>query len=103
MPLPCVRELWQPISDREWKKRYQEYLDTRKQKSRQGLTFRHLTMLRRSSLYGESLTKCGTSDLADELAEWVESADDFSMVLWMAFTVEGAGQAPEISRISYEL
>jgi hypothetical protein len=49
------------------------------------------------------LTKCGTSDLADELAEWVESADDFSMVLWMAFTVEGAGQAPEISRISYEL
>jgi hypothetical protein len=99
MPLPCVRELWQPSSDREWKKQYQDDLESRKAKGRRGLTFRHLTMLRRSSLYGESLANHEQYDLAGELAEWVEKLDDLTTVLWIAFTVEGAGQAPEITRL----
>jgi hypothetical protein len=98
MPLPCVRELWQPISDRDWKKQYHEDVAARKQKERKGLTFRHLAMLRQSPAYGEDMSRCSSSELAEELADWCERVDDLSMALWMALTVEGAGQAPEISK-----
>jgi hypothetical protein len=98
MPLPCVRELWQPISDRDWKKRYHEDVAARKQKERKGLTFRHLSMLRQPPAYGEEMSTCSSSGLAEELADWCERVDDLSMALWMALTVEGAGQAPEISK-----
>jgi hypothetical protein len=39
------------------------------------------------------------SETADEIAEWCEKVDDLSMLLWIAVTVEGAGQAPEIRGI----
>jgi hypothetical protein len=97
MPLPCVRDLWQPVSDRDWKKLYQENNDSRRLKGRHGLTFRHLIMLRRSSLYGEKMID--SSDTADEIAEWCEKVDDLSMLLWISITIEGAGQAPGISGI----
>ena len=90
MPLPCVRELWQPISDREWKKRYQEEKDASKQKGRNGLTFGDLLMLKRSTTHGGSMA--GFSGSTEELADWCERADDFSMLLWMALSLEGPGQ-----------
>ena len=54
-------------------------------------------MLRRSSVCSEDTTRSGSPDYAEELAEWCERADDLSMLLWMALTVEGEGQPPEIS------
>lgn len=98
MPLPCVRELWQSISDRDWKKRYQEDVNAKKQKGRRGLTLKHLLLLRQSSLYIEDLTKPGSPDFAEELAEWCERVDDFSMLLWMALTVEGEEQGQDIRK-----
>jgi hypothetical protein len=97
MPLPCVRELWQPVSDRDWKKLHQEESNAKKLKERRGLSFRHLIMLRRASLYGEQVID--GSEMADEIAEWCEKVDDLSMLLWIAITVEGAGQAPDIRGI----
>jgi hypothetical protein len=87
MLLPCVRELWEPISDRDWKKRYQEYIDNNKRKARRGLTLGHLLLLRQYS------SKFEEPAFAEELAEWCERADDLSMLLWMALTVEGEGQS----------
>jgi hypothetical protein len=95
MPLPCSRKLWQPESDRDWKKLYQEDNDKKRIRGRSGLTFRHLILLRRSSLYGEKMMDA--SEMADEIAEWCEKVDDLCMLLWIAVTVEGAGQAPEIA------
>jgi hypothetical protein len=97
MPLPCVRELWEPISDRDWKKLHKEDSDGKRLKGMRGLNFRHLIMLRRSSLYGEKMIE--GSETANEIAEWCEKVDDLSMLLWIAVTVEGAGQAPEIRGI----
>jgi hypothetical protein len=82
MPLPCIRELWQPMSDSDWKTTYQEHLDTRRQKGRRGLTLGHLHSLRESNT-------CGKADSAEELAEWCESVDDLSILLWMTLSVEG--------------
>ncbi|KAK5996384.1 hypothetical protein PT974_01718 [Cladobotryum mycophilum] len=93
VPLPCARELWQPISDKEWKKRYQEDISSKMLRGRQGLTMGNLFSLRQSLVYGENLYTIGKPDFADELAEWVESVDELSMLLWMAFTLEGEGQA----------
>jgi hypothetical protein len=99
MPLPCIRELWQSVSDREWKKRYYEYIDIRIQRGRKGLTYRHLLSIRRATLHGNVSTITEATDAADEVAEWCEKADDLNMLLWVALTIEGAGQAPEISRM----
>lgn len=90
MPLPCTRELWQPLTDREWKKRYQEDVNARKLHGRRGLTFQDLIEFRGSSkaqgdAYGDTRSQ-------EQLAEWCEKADDFCMLLWMALTVEGEGQ-----------
>ena len=93
MPLPCVRELWQPISDKEWKKRYRENVAAKEKEGRKGLTLRDLFLLKQSSARGEKIAKFGSSDREEELAEWCERADDLSMLLWMALTVEGEGQS----------
>lgn len=93
MPLPCIRELWQPISDREWKKRYREHIAAREKKGRRGLTLRDLFLLRQSSGRSENVTKPGSPGIEEELSEWCERADDLSMLLWMALTVEGQGQS----------
>jgi hypothetical protein len=98
MPLPCVRELWQSTSETHWKEQYHKDINSRQLKGRRGLTFRHLIKFRSSSLHGEKMDNCWSSHLADECAEWCESVDDLGMLLWIALTVEGAGQAPEISR-----
>jgi hypothetical protein len=97
MPLPCVRELWQSLPDRDWKKLYQEDSNAKKLRGRHGLSFRHLIMLRRASLYGEQVLD--GSETADEIAEWCEKMDDLSVLLWIAITIEGEGQAPDIRGI----
>jgi hypothetical protein len=97
MPLPCVRELWQSLPDRDWKKLYQEDSNAKKLRGRHGLSFRHLIMLRRASLYGEQVLD--GSEMADEIAEWCEKMDDLSVLLWIAITIEGEGQAPDIRGI----
>lgn len=93
MPLPCSREMWQPISDKDWTKRYQEDTEARKQKGQQGLTLGMLLLIRQSAACGEDITLSAREGLAEELAEWCERADDLSMLLWMGLTVEGDGQS----------
>lgn len=93
MPLPCSREMWQPISDKHWTKRYQEDTEARKQKGQQGLTLGMLLLIRQSAACGEDITISAREGLAEELAEWCERADDLSMLLWMGLTVEGDGQS----------
>ena len=95
MPLPCVRELWQPMSDKEWKKRHQDHAESAKRKGRRGLTLRHLFLPRQSSSKSQhqDVSKPKTADFEEELAEWCEKADDLSMLLWLALTVEGEGQS----------
>ncbi|KAL6894809.1 hypothetical protein GGI43DRAFT_424669 [Trichoderma evansii] len=93
LPLPCTRELWQLISDRDWKKRYNEENNSKIMKGNRGLTMGNLFLLRQSLSRGENFLKTAKADLAKELAEWVEKVDDLSMLLWMAVTLEGDGQA----------
>ncbi|KAL7920670.1 hypothetical protein ACQKWADRAFT_297589 [Trichoderma austrokoningii] len=93
LPLPCTRELWQPISDRDWRKRYNEENNSKLMKGNRGLTMGNLFLLRQSLSRGENVLKTARADLAREMAEWVEKVDDLSMLLWMAVALEGDGQA----------
>ena len=97
MPLPCGRDLWQPISDREWKKRYDKDLTSKRQRGSCVLSLRNLLRLRQSSLAGPSTS--ATSDIAEEFAEWCEKADDLSMLLWMSLTIEGDGRSDAHARL----
>lgn len=93
MPLPCHRELWEPISDKDWKKRHQEDVESKRKNGRQGLTLGKLLMYRQSAAHGEDPAKSERPGFEEELAEWCEKVDDLSMLLWMAITVEGEGQS----------
>ena len=105
LPLPCYRELWEPVSDRDWKKRYEEYVQAKNQRGRVGLTLGNLLLTRQAAAHGVDITKAARPGFPEELAEWCERTDDLSMLLWMALTVEGEGQSqiyspgviPEIS------
>lgn len=57
------------------------------------ITLGKLLILRQSKRLDEVVAKSGGSAIAEELAEWCERADDLSMLLWMALTVEGEGQS----------
>lgn len=56
----------------------------------------NLFLLKRSLSRGDDIKGTGKDELAKELSEWVERVDDLSMLLWMALTVEGEGQAQMI-------
>ena len=86
MPLPCHRELWHATTDKEWRELYEL---TRKN----SLTLGRLLLLRQSKRLDEVVAKAGGSAVAEELAEWCERADDLSMLLWMALSIEGEGQS----------
>lgn len=95
MPLPCTREIWQATTDEEWSRLYYaEHSDD--SKKRIGLTFEHLLSIRRASLHGGHVN----SEVTNTVTEWCEKADDLSMLLWVALTVEGEGQAPGLSRLT---
>ena len=47
-------------------------------------------MLKRSTAHGESMADFSGS--TEELADWCERADDYSMLLWMALSLEDVGQ-----------
>lgn len=95
MPLPCTRELWQTSTDEEWSRLYYAEHNTNITEERMNLTFEHLLSVRRASLHGEYVT----SDLTNAVAKWCEKADDLSMLLWIALTIEGEGQVPGLSKI----
>jgi hypothetical protein len=86
IPLPCSRELWQPLSDIEWQSRYQAHVESSKPKGLQGLTFRDLLTLKHVS--GNNELSTGSADREDELSHWCETADELCMLLWMALTIE---------------
>jgi hypothetical protein len=93
MPLPCARQLWEPVSDTEWLKRYAEDNEKKQRRPGSGLTLGHLMSLRQYQVYAAPLMHCSRPDLAEALVEWCEHADDLSMLVWMALSVGGEGQA----------
>ena len=85
MPLPCSGEVWTSTISTP-------HRTTRTQGHR--LTLGDLLLLRRNPRL-DGLAKLRRPTLITEIAEWCETADDLSTLLWMALSVEGEGQAPE--------
>ncbi|OJJ46542.1 hypothetical protein ASPZODRAFT_132606 [Penicilliopsis zonata CBS 506.65] len=83
MPLPCPRELWEPVSNTEWEKRYHEHIEQRKGK--QGLTLRILVLLQQSPIHDD------ITALDAELSRWCKGVDDLSMLLWMGLGIKCEG------------
>ncbi|KAF2028048.1 hypothetical protein EK21DRAFT_70684 [Setomelanomma holmii] len=88
MPLPCSRDLWQTESDLDWQKRYQEHIGKRAVRGGQGPTFRDLLAAGWPSRQKDRLIRPDNVQSGNELANWCENADDLSMLLWMALTIE---------------
>lgn len=87
MPLPCTRELWEPVSDQEWERRYAtEYtLASKEMHAVAGLNLGDLIAPRgRLGQVGGS----GAGERERELARWCEGVDEFGALLWMATMLE---------------
>jgi len=93
MPLPCARQIWSSTSETEWRHYHQAELEYKTPTQQSGLTLGDLLLLRQTPRLDE-MTKAGRPEMVVELAQWCEKADDLSMLLWMALTVHGEGQAP---------
>jgi hypothetical protein len=93
LPLPCHRELWEPISDKDWRKRHEKDIESKTQKVKFGLTLGNLLLFRQSAARGEVIIQSERPGFAEELAERGEKVDDLSILLWMAVSVEGEGQS----------
>jgi hypothetical protein len=90
MPLPCARDLWQPLSNPEWQRQYQDDLAAKRRKGSCALSLRNLLRLRQPAI--GVIETCMMESLEEEFAEWCEKADDLSMLLWMSQMVEGDGR-----------
>lgn len=90
MPIPCFRRLWEATSEDTWRLEYDTMFRSSKMK---GLNLGDLLSLRQSKRLDEVVASMGRSAVAEELAQWCEQADDLSMLLWIALTVEGEGQS----------
>ncbi len=82
LPLPCTRELWEPVTDGEWARRYQQDLAS-KEHWRPGPLRVGDLMLPQRCLGGEP-TQPAEYDVADELAAWCEKVDEFGTLLWVS-------------------
>lgn len=86
LPLPCYRELWAYISDKEWEKRYQLHIATQKKRGRSGVTVGDLLLLKYSVRQSDGAdNSIDGLHFTEELAEWCQKGDEFSAFLWMAF------------------
>ena len=75
------------MADADWSSLNQHHQNTFVEEGKDGLTLRHLLLLRQAKIAGTSV------DFADEVAKWCEDVDDLSTLLWLALTVEGDGQS----------
>ncbi|KAJ9136925.1 hypothetical protein NKR23_g9571 [Pleurostoma richardsiae] len=70
VPLPCVRELWEPVSNTDWGARYQRW--TSSSGWEEPLTV------------GDMARATKTHDRLMDLATWCEEIDEYGTLLWMA-------------------
>jgi hypothetical protein len=89
LPVPCSRQLWETNSEDAWRHQYDRITSSFTCKS---LRLGDLLLLRQSRRLDEVVASVGQYAVAEELAIWCEHADDLSMLLWMALTIEGDGQ-----------
>lgn len=52
-----------------------------------------LFRLKKSGINSDQVFQSRKGSIMEEITEWVKEVDDFSMLLWLAFTLEGGGQA----------
>ena len=85
MPLPCGRELWEPVGDSEWKRRYSKVMADRDWENVSELTIADLIHSRKQSIPTHVptswLASCSTEQ---EIERWCSRVDEFGTLLWMA-------------------
>ncbi len=85
MPVPCVRDLWEPVANTEWRRRLRSVggkCDRRDNLSIEDLRLCHQTQ--------ESLADSQTARIVDDgsLVQWCEGADELGTLVWMAVMLE---------------
>lgn len=82
LPVPCGRELWEPVEDLVWRKRYRERITNHHGEMARDLTIKDLIQARKGSNdENGQLLIYGTEDA---IGRWCSSVDEFGILLWMA-------------------
>ncbi|UNI24768.1 hypothetical protein JDV02_010492 [Purpureocillium takamizusanense] len=89
VPLPCKRDLWEPVSDQVWKTRYRHSMSGHGGNSRDVLRIGALRASQDPSVTvsesgGNSPCSCDMSKVSD----WCEGADELGTLIWMAVMLE---------------
>lgn len=86
VPLPCTRDLWEPVPDPVWIRRYQNSMSL--QHGVEGMCLgtiqSSIFLLNGRSTDGESKQ----SDSHEAISRWCEEADELGTLVWMTVLVE---------------
>lgn len=80
VPLPCSRDLWQPLSNEEWGYRFESQEKTNK--TNRLLKLSDLQLSRRAMEPRGS--ERSTADPTPEVTKWSRTLDEFGVLIWMA-------------------
>lgn len=86
VPLPCIRDLWEPVPDSVWIRRYQNSLSLHHGYENMclGTIQSSIFLLRGRSTEIESKQ----SDSHEAISHWCEEADELGTLVWMSIMVE---------------
>ncbi|CAH0027958.1 unnamed protein product, partial [Clonostachys rhizophaga] len=81
VPLPCSRDLWQPLSNEEWGHRFESQEKTNKMNRLLKLSDLQLS---RRAMEPRSPFERSLVDPSSEVTKWSRTLDEFGVLIWMA-------------------
>jgi hypothetical protein len=85
VPLPCTRDLWEPVSDSKWARRYQNSISLQLGYETVSIgTIQSALFLKGRNL--ETELRQDTS--MEAISYWCERADELGTLVWMAIMLE---------------
>lgn len=89
VPLPCSKELWEPIPDAEWSTRYHEFSLEQTEHPREFLNIGSIrsVLLRPSGGLGNEDMPLVNTD-KESIANWCEKVDELGILVWAVIQLE---------------
>ncbi|KAH6984246.1 hypothetical protein BKA56DRAFT_481621 [Ilyonectria sp. MPI-CAGE-AT-0026] len=85
VPLPCVGDLWEPVSNVEWSKRFRDANPGGTRKTRLNIEVLKSSRQTLEADPAESWKECAA---VPDVAHWCERVDELGMLVWMAVMLE---------------
>jgi len=93
IPLPCSRDLWEPVPDSEWARRYHQSISGHEKHIQESLCIGTIqTVLLQSPTVSSGEEFSQLSIDRREVTDWCERVDELGILIWMAIMLEARRQ-----------